>query len=51
MSKVVGVVGVIKITWGILLSNKNIGINKNNDNDDDDNNNNNNSFCTSFNLI
>ena len=32
MSRVGRVVGVIKSTWGILLSKRDIGINKNNDN-------------------
>ena len=32
MSRVSRVVGVIKSTWGILLSKRDIGINKNNDN-------------------
>ena len=32
MSRVGRVFGVIKSTWGILLSKRDIGINKNNDN-------------------
>ena len=32
MSRVGRVVGVIKSTWGIFLSKRDIGINKNNDN-------------------
>ena len=47
MSRVGRVVGVIKSTWGILLSKRDIGINKNNDNNNYNynyyNNNNNNS--------
>ena len=43
MSRVSRVVGVIKSTWGILLSKRDIGINKNNDNNNNNNNNNSNS--------
>ena len=42
MSRVGRVVGVIKSTWGILLSKRDIGINKNNDNNNYNNNNYNN---------